>query len=281
MRFDCRCCGKYLLSGTALVELDFLKRFDPKLAAWVRSQSEAGHEPTVTTDVLSAVGDSYESYSVSEKQRLLLQWVARHSRHPGDVVRVQPHFDWPVVRAASSEEFSFHLSGAVERNFLRVKEGDGAVLAEMTTLGWQQLDRTASEFVYEDMAFVAMAFSAELDDAWKHGLAVGIERAGYRPHRVDSLPHIERIDQKIIGDIRASRFVVADVTLHRAGVYFEAGYAMALGRPVVWSVRADELEKTHFDTRQFSHIVWSSPADLASQLEGVIAGVVGRRAAKT
>jgi nucleoside 2-deoxyribosyltransferase len=59
---------------------------------------------------------------------------------------------------------------------------------------------------------------------------------------------------------------VADFTLHRGGVYFEAGYALALGRTVIWCCRQDHADQLHFDTRQYPHILWQTPADLRRQL---------------
>lgn len=63
------------------------------------------------------------------------------------------------------------------------------------------------------------------------------------PHRVDKEPHIDRIDAKIIADIKDSLFLVADVTRQKQGVYFEAGFALGLKLPVISSVREDDLKK--------------------------------------
>ena len=73
-----------------------------------------------------------------------------------------------------------------------------------------------------------------------------------------------------------AQFMVADFTLQRAGVYFEAGFAMGLGRPVVWTCRDDEFEKTHFDTRQYNHVVWSNHEDLRTKLADKIKATISR-----
>ena len=58
--------------------------------------------------------------------------------------------------------------------------------------------------------------------------------------------------------IKRSRFLVADVTGGRQGVYFEGGFAKGLGLPVIWTCSHGtdaELKKwMHFDTRQYNHI---------------------------
>ncbi|MDA1051804.1 MAG: hypothetical protein O3C40_15165 [Planctomycetota bacterium] len=65
-----------------------------------------------------------------------------------------------------------------------------------------------------------------------------------------------------MSEIRKARFLVADFTKHRNGVYFEAGYAIGLQIPVIWLCREDEMGRVHFDTEHFNHIVWKDATDL-------------------
>ena len=115
-----------------------------------------------------------------------------------------------------------------------------------------------------------------LDPVWEKGIKPAIEKAGYDPYRIDKEPHIDRIDAKIIADIQDSKFVIADVTQQKQGVYFEAGFALGLKQSVIWCVRKDNLDKVHFDTRQYNHIVWENPEDLQEQLYNTICAVIGK-----
>ena len=63
-----------------------------------------------------------------------------------------------------------------------------------------------------------------------------------------------------------ARFVIAEFTGQRHGVYFEAGFAYGLGLPVIWCCRKDDVDKLHFDTRQYNHIVWDNIEDFKSKL---------------
>jgi hypothetical protein len=71
---------------------------------------------------------------------------------------------------------------------------------------------------------------------------------------------------------------VADFTGERGGVYFEAGFALGLGRQVIWTVREDVLDKVHFDNRQYNFIVWKSSGldKFAERLGLRIEATVGR-----
>lgn len=84
--------------------------------------------------------------------------------------------------------------------------------------------------------------------------------------RIDRVPHNDNVTHRIIAAIRTASIVVADFTTHNQGVYYEAGFAEALGRTVIRMCRADDFHRLHFDTRQFFHIKWTDPADLRTKL---------------
>jgi nucleoside 2-deoxyribosyltransferase len=118
-----------------------------------------------------------------------------------------------------------------------------------------------------DLVFVAMAFDSALDAAYEFGIKLAIEQdCGLQSVRIDKVHHNEKICDRMLAEIRKCHTVVADVTRHRPGVYFEAGFAMALGRNVIWCCRADEFPAVHFDTRQYAHIVWSDENELRRRL---------------
>jgi hypothetical protein len=43
------------------------------------------------------------------------------------------------------------------------------------------------------------------------------------------------------------------------GLYFEAGFAKALGKEVFWTCRFDDFNGLHVDTNHYGHIKWSEP----------------------
>ena len=75
---------------------------------------------------------------------------------------------------------------------------------------------------------------------------------------------------------RRSRFVVAEFSGNRGGVYFEAGFAMGLGLPVVWVVRESDLPDVHFDTNHFNHITWATVEELRIKLQRRIEATIPR-----
>ena len=114
-----------------------------------------------------------------------------------------------------------------------------------------------------------------MDEAWEKGFEPGIRDAGYKPMRIDYKEHNNKIDDQIIAEIKRSRFLVADFTSERGGVYFEAGFAKGIKIPVIFTCRKDLSENIHFDTRQFNHILWEKPEELRERLKDRISATIG------
>jgi nucleoside 2-deoxyribosyltransferase len=148
----------------------------------------------------------------------------------------------------------------------------------VSPLGWQEIARLQEVNRDSRTGFVAMSFERSLLPVYDNGLALGIKAAGYEPLRVDRHEHNNHIDDEIVALIKRSRFLVAEFTGQRGGVYFEAGYAMGLGLPVIWVVRKDQIGDVHFDTRQFNHIVWEADklTALSAALQFRIERTIGR-----
>ena len=100
-----------------------------------------------------------------------------------------------------------------------------------------------------------MWFDKKMNYLYKH-LESAVLKAGYEPKRVDKHEHVNRVDDEIIALIRQSKFIVADFTGQRGGVYFESGFAHGLNIPVIWLCNSKEKKELHFDTNHFNYIFW-------------------------
>ena len=178
---------------------------------------------------------------------------------------------------AENDEAMLFLAKTLEqKGLVSLSWTSGTVDVTLTEAGWNRIAELeiSKSWTNSNQVFVAMWFDASLANAWEHGFAKACNAAGYKALRVDLKEHNEKICDAIIAEIRKSRFVVADFTGHRGGVYFEAGYALGLGIPVIWTCRKNELDKTHFDTRQYNHIDWESEEDLFVRLKNRIAATI-------
>lgn len=280
--YKCNRCGEYSISGTAEAVAS-QSDADPMLSAWIRERSVLGVEiPILNSNLRKDVVENLPDYLPIEKQQKLLQAISSMTSHPGQEVVMVPEHDLSLAWAHNEKEFVFYLKSLMERDFVEINSSEPRSLNDLiypiliTASGWEYLDRLQKPSLQFEQAFVAMSFEPSLYSIYENAIAPAVQNAGYRAHRVDSVPHLDRIDAKIISDIRQSRFIIADVTQQRPGVYYEAGFAHGLGLPVIWSVREDELENVHFDTRQYNHIVWKTEDQLLSDLQDIILATIGR-----
>ncbi len=111
-----------------------------------------------------------------------------------------------------------------------------------------------------------MWFEPMMRDVYDTVLSPTIRACGYEPLRVDGTEHNGKIDDEIVASIRRARFVVADFSGQRGGVYYEAGLAHGLGLPVIFMCRVADIPNLHFDVRQYNTIDWQDTnLDLARE----------------
>lgn len=115
--------------------------------------------------------------------------------------------------------------------------------------------------IESNQAFVAMHFDRKTNGIFKQ-ISKAIRDIGYDVMRIDLKEHNNKIDDEIIKEIRKSKFLVADFTGNRGNVYFEAGFAIGLNIPVIWTCKKNQLINLNFDTRQYNFIVWEDDRDL-------------------
>lgn len=146
----------------------------------------------------------------------------------------------------------------------------------LTPKGWESVFQKRQSLKSKKV-FIAMQFDwgKELMPL-KHQYVVSVKEAclecGYEADIV-SEHHTEPILDKIIAGIKESHFVIADFTFNNRGAYFEAGYARALGIPVIHTVMEghvddnnDPAKKLHFDIQQINYIRWNKPEELKKKM---------------
>ena len=287
--FECKTCGKFVLTAQAS---SMLGDNGWKLAAYVWEQNRLGNTPTfyssqqsltqtshLTQQSLQAdasagsvgVDAALETFpnTVAERLDRALLNLAAVTTHLGQQVMVGSEGANPLLFAQNTAEVFFLIQQFALEGYVK---GDTRSLPTGLILTAKGLNRAADLKrglfgPLSKQAFIAMSFDKSLDQAWTDGLKLGIEDCAYTALRVDAKEHNDKICDVIIAEIRRSKFLVADFTLHRAGVYFEAGLMMGLGRPVIFTCRGDDLKNAHFDTRQYNHIAWDTPADLREKLK--------------
>lgn len=127
-------------------------------------------------------------------------------------------------------------------------------------------------------AFIAIKFGNENADRIKTIKEV-VSSCGYEPVCMDEFQTNNWIMPEIFYQIKICDFMVADFSIECAGVYYEAGYALALNKPVIHSFDETTAEsnnqRLHFDISQKSTVMYKNLNDLKERLARRIIATIG------
>ncbi len=264
--FDVFCsrCGNYKITFT--LAASNIEGYGSRhlISGIIRNRFEKGEKIDLNSNNLQLLLESTniptDPFDIID---LLLEHILRKTGKLNKSFKIEAATNFPLLYLESAADFFFFVKKANELNFLVSTESNSV---QLTLDGWKRLSEIKTQKPKSKQAFVAMWFSTDLDSAWENGFKSALIEVGFQPIRIDLQEHNEKICDKIISEIRRSGFVVADFTGQRGGVYFEAGFALGLSIPVIWTCRETDVKNLHFDTRQYNHIVWKDPEDLKTKL---------------
>lgn len=269
----CERCGHFQITTEADVQVRKASKSKcTAVTGWIRLQNRNGLVPQVTFQLLTRIF-ALPKPTISERAEYLLAEMTQLRSE----LWLPINFEEPRFQA--SAYFNNHEDLLQLANYLETKGLIASVTREgcvVTMDGQIFAENLMRRPPVSKKCFVAMWFDECMGQVYENGFSLGIMQAGYDPIRIDRVDHINKIDDEIIAHIKSSAFIVADFTGQRGGVYFEAGFAMGLGLPVVWTCRSDDVEKLHFDIRQYNCVVWEKPEELASNLKNRIEATIGR-----
>ena len=273
----CSACTNMRITLSAL---DFIKQREKAhlLSAFLRDLPERDWRDigyVVDTNV-EQLADSVSEIPLVEQFDRLLFAVCERTPRFGSISTFSYETDWPLIRARDWNEVLAMLKALKGDGYLVGDGRDGMFFPPTPTRkAFERYSEMRNAGPMSQQAFVAMAFAPEYDATWLSIIKLGIIAAKYRPYRVDQKEHADKVDDLIMSEIRRSKFLVADFSGQRGGVYFEAGFAQGLGRPAIWMCRDEEKEKLHFDTRQYNHILYIDATDAQKKLRNRIVAILG------
>lgn len=278
-RVTCPKCGYYHISGEAAddgVPRNITAEEKILFSSYLRNYSTKKNPVWITNDLLSKIGQvvlPYKKMPVLEKLNRIIRYIAEKSQFIGDRVKINYVNDFIIFFCKNRDELDglmMHLNGQkIIQNNRPMSEADFLeVLCILTVEGWEKYEKLQDVNPFSKKVFVAMNFDKNFDEIFHKAISPACDECGYKAVRVDKTEHNDKICDRIIADIRQSRFIIADFTGQKNGVYFEAGYAQGLGLDVIRSCKKEEIDgnKLHFDIRQYNHIPWETVEDFKKQL---------------
>lgn len=121
--------------------------------------------------------------------------------------------------------------------------------------------------------FVVMKFDDNvLNSAYEGVIKPVAERHGFTVVRMDQVHNSGNITEQMLNAIEESRIVLADLSGERPNCYYETGYAHAVGKELILTIR--KTEEVHFNLSVHRFIKWETEAELRKQLNERFASIV-------
>lgn len=144
--------------------------------------------------------------------------------------------------------------------------------------GREEREPTTEKKVNPNTAFIIMPIDPskpELDDV-RNVIKEVCKKFGIKAVRADDIQHQERITDVVLQQIRESEHLIADLSYERPNVYYEIGYAHAIGkRPILYRKQGMSL---HFDLSVHNVPEFKNLSELRLMLEERLEAILGRKA---
>lgn len=297
-KIKCLRCGEYDISGTLYSMLKDQTLSDTEvvlLSAYIRNNQKI----LLGTEDFSRIIKNYLP-KLDEKIEIIMLIFEKINPKPGAIIDVSNNSENYLMLQAYSyiiddDEWNYILKDyiAKELNYIKflshaynmgdIPKNDFRI----TPSGWRYIDSVKVVNQNSNTAFIAMWFNNIVKPV-REIIKQAIRNAGYEPKIVDEEPFNGDVVNQIITYINQARFVIADLTEQRQGVYFEAGYAKGLNIPIIYSVRDDQIDpikekgkpdplRVHFDLNHQNLLSWNNDnlVDFQKRLTNQITATIG------
>ncbi|WP_282015246.1 hypothetical protein [Marinifilum flexuosum] len=215
--------------------------------------------------------------SPKEKLDNLLLFLHSKQQHEGAIIkplRNESKKEFPhKLYFKNFDEYIFYLNSLKEQKLIANTQKeyvtrDGEEL-ELTFKGLEYIIKMQENGTKSKNCFIAMSFNntEQIKDI-RSGIKEAVRKCDFNPILIDEV-HIDSdvtINDAIISQIKKSKFLIADFSEQKHGVYFEAGYALGQKKPVIYTCHEDYFKNSHFDTNHYPHIIYKDIENLKQQL---------------
>lgn len=151
----------------------------------------------------------------------------------------------------------------VKNNSVTDEFVDSMRVLKSSEAGRSLIERSLAE--PENKIFVIMKFGDETVDSAYEGVIKPLgEKHGFDVVRIDEIQDSGNISEQILENISSSKLIIAELSGERPNCYYEAGFAHALGKEIIYSI--NEKDKIHFDLSGYRFLTWRTEAQLRTKL---------------
>ena len=273
----CPKCGEFFISRTLKINLGYEsnKIHNSKISSYICEQNKLfNNVPELLTTNLDKIISQREK-TIKEKFDCFMKTIS--NLNTGQIYQ----FNFNHCYIYDDNELGIFYQKALDNKYINgtiQKYLDGLLLMMYQGIcfdGLEYIESLAQTNENSKNVFVAFHFTKELKEIFDNDVKEIVEELGLNYIRVSSstTDTNKTINDEIIGKIKSSKIVIADFTGQRNSVYFEAGFALGLNIPVIWTCKKEEEKELSFDTRQYPHTLWETKEDLKEQLRNRIKAI--------
>ncbi|MDN5100378.1 hypothetical protein O8C83_06040 [Aliarcobacter butzleri] len=273
----CPKCGEYFISRSLKINLRSIENIKDinKISSWISEQNKLfGNIPELLTSNIEAIIDQREK-TIKEKFDCFMKTISTLDQ--GQITNL--NFNHCYIY--DENELGTFYQKALDKNYIKglLKQPMGHIPLIMHQSicfdGLEYVESLNQKNENSKNVFAAFYFTKELQSIFDNDVKQIIEELELTYIRVSSSTTDTNttINDDIIGKIKSSKIVIADFSGQRNSVYFEAGFAMGLNIPVIWTCKKSEVDNLSFDTRQYPHILWETKEELKEKLKNRIKAI--------
>lgn len=277
-QITCPLCVAYIISDIAIQDklINKVSSEDRILfSAYLRNNSTEDNPITILSADIIKIPERvapYKKFTPPDKVNRVIVYLAESSTFFGAAIPFDLNTDYTIFYCKNTAELGQIQKYLLNSGIIEIASDRSKRI--LTFDGWNRYEALKEINENSKKVFVAMNFDPALKIVFDDAISPACEECGFKASRVDSEEHNKKICDKIIADIKSSRFIIADFTGQKHGVYFETGFAQGLGLQVIWTCKKNEENLLNFDTRQYNHILWENPEDLRMQLIDRIKAII-------
>jgi len=265
---SCRNCGTVPLSTTLIA---ILQSSDPEtkfaLSCFCKRKTLSegddwfNQSGSIKESQVKSIAEATNAKDILEKLDEILEYLRKKTDWLFQRIKIKPT-DFFYFYCRNEKEMWDCIRYLNEKGYLDTKNGETELhIPWLTPEGFNYIKEHKSA----TQCFVAMWFEENepnMQEIYESTFSPAINDAGFDPYKIDMVDDFtNEITDQMIAEIKRSKFVIADLTGVRGGVYFEAGYAMGRGLKVIFTCEEGWFDEIHFDVRQRPVIKWKNTED--------------------
>lgn len=290
MHYSCPNCGEYTVSDALRKNIisssDVLKVEKNIISGYIRRNNDLYLQMEVlTTENINKIehDPSTPKTLMQRLERVLLYYYTKSSEY-GSSFYIRDDVQYSIGYCNNSEEY-FRIIDVLHDvgYFDRFSKTMASRTFSVSFRGWSKAEELLTTNINSNSVFVAIGFSGDYLKVLDFAIKPACEELGFDAFLITEKEYNNDINDKIIADIKSSKFVIADFTYNNQGVYFEAGYAQGRGLEVIrtcnksWFDGQDDKgvkNHLHFDVNHYNFILWDNYEDLKEKMKNRIRATI-------